>query len=72
MLLNLKGPIIPKEVNKIDKQRKVEGIIEVQLKYMRRIQRVNLIVKYKAATAPINASTNARDANFTAAINTAL
>ena len=72
MLLNQKDPIIPKEVNNIDKQHKVEGIIEAQLKYIRRAQRVDFIVKYKAVTAPINASANARDANFTAAINAAL
>ena len=72
MLLNLKDSIIPKEVNNVDKQREVEGIIKAQLKYVRRVQRVNLIVKYKATTAPINVFTNARDANFTTAINTAL
>ena len=72
MLLNQKDPIIPKEVNNIDKWREVEGIIEAQLKYIRRAQRVNLTVKYKAATIPVNASTNTRDTDFTAAINTAL
>ena len=39
---------------------------------MRRAQRVDLTVKYKAATTPVNASANTRDANFTAAINMAL
>ena len=39
---------------------------------MRRAWRVNLTVKYKAVTAPVNASANTKDANFTAAINAAL
>jgi hypothetical protein len=68
MLLSLKDPTILKEVNDVDKWRKVKGIIEAQLKYVRRVWRVNLIVKYKAATAPIDASTNAKDADFTIAM----
>ena len=39
---------------------------------MRRAWRVDLTVKYKAATAPVDASANARDADFTAAIDAAL
>ena len=46
--------------------------MKVQLKYVRRVQRVDLTVKYKAATASINASTNIKDANFTKAIKAAL
>ena len=67
--MSLKDPIIPKEVNNIDKWRKVEGIIDTQLKYVRKAFWVNLIVKYKTATIPVNASTKARGAKFTAAVN---
>jgi len=70
--LNPKDPIIPKELNNVDEWREVEGIIEAQLKYVRRAWRVNPTVKYRAATTPVDASANARDANFTAAINAAL
>ena len=72
MSLNLKNPTILKKINNTDKQHKVEGIIEAQLKYIKRAQRVNLIVKYKAATAPVNTSTNARNTDFTVAINAVL
>jgi len=51
--LNLKDPIIPKELNDVDEWREVEGIIEAQLKYVRRAWRVNPTVKYRAATTPV-------------------
>ena len=54
-LLSLKDFIIFKEGNNIDEQYKIKGIIEVQLKYIRKAWRVNLTVKYKAAAVPINA-----------------
>jgi hypothetical protein len=44
-------------VNDADEWRKIEGIIEAQSKYVRKAWRVDLIVKYKAAAAPIDAST---------------
>jgi len=39
---------------------------------VRRAWRVDPTVKYRAATAPVDASAKARDADFTAAINAAL
>ena len=72
MLLSLKDPTILKEVNNADEWHKVEGIIEAQLKYMRRVWRVDFTVKYKAVTAPVDMSANIRDTDFTAAINAVL
>ena len=72
MLLNLKNPIIFKEVNNVDKQYKVKGIIKAQLKYIKKIWRVNLIVKYKTATIPVNMSTNTKGTDFTMIINIVL
>ena len=60
--MNLKDPIIPKEVNDADKWRKMEGIIETQLKYIRKAFWVDLIVKYKTAAAPVNLFTKAKNA----------
>ena len=67
-----KDPTIPKEVNDADKWREVEGIIDTQSKYARKAFWVNLIVKYKTAAAPVNASTKAKGAEFTAAVNAAI
>jgi hypothetical protein len=67
--LSPKDPIIPKEVNDADKWRKVEGIIEIQLKYARKAFWVNLTVRYKTAAAAIDASTEARDAEIAAAVD---
>jgi len=67
-----KDPTIPKEVNDADEWREVEGIIETESKYARKAFRVNLIVKYKTAAAPVNASTEARGAEFTAAVDAAV
>ena len=69
-------------MNNADEWREVEGIIEAQLKYVRRAWRVDLTVKYKAAaapidasavpidvsTVPIDASTDARKAEITAVV----
>ena len=69
IILSLRDPIIPKEVNNVDEWREVEGIIETQSKYARKAFRVDLIVKYKTAAEAINASTKARDAEIAAAVN---
>ena len=54
-----KDPTIPKEVNDADEWHKVEGIIETQSKYVRKAFWVDLIIKYKTAAAPIDASADA-------------
>ena len=64
--------LILKEVNNLNKQYKVEGMIKVQLKYIKKAQRVNLIVKYKAITVPINIFTNTKHAKIAAFIQVVL
>jgi hypothetical protein len=70
--LNLKDPIIRKKVNDLDKWRKVEGIIDTQSKYMRKAFWVNLTVKYKTTAVPVDASTEARDAELATAVDIAV
>ena len=70
--MNPKDPIIRKEVNNLNKWRKVEGIIDTQLKYARKAFWVDLTVKYKTTAAPINASTEAKDAELAVAVDAAV
>jgi len=55
-------------VNNVDKWCEVEGIIEAQSKYVRKAWRVDLIVKYKAATAPVDAFADTKNAEIAAAV----
>jgi len=58
-------------VNDADEWREVEGIIQAQSKYVRKAWRVNLTVKYKATTAPVDASADIKNTKITIAVQAA-